>query len=103
MPIGGRSSVRPRFYRDERRTILDAHPKIEVVGETGTEVESIARAPELQPDVILIDIKMPGVNARYPGHASHRPDGSAYRLTTMCDALEDLLDEHALANLASAA
>lgn len=35
---------------------------VEVVGEAASGTEVIARAAELQPDVILMDIQMPGVN-----------------------------------------
>jgi DNA-binding NarL/FixJ family response regulator len=37
-------------------------PDIEVVGEAKTGAEAIARASEFQPDVILMDIQMPGIN-----------------------------------------
>lgn len=50
------------FYREGVRTMLHALPEIEVVGEAETGDEAIARAAELQPDVILMDIKMPRIN-----------------------------------------
>jgi DNA-binding NarL/FixJ family response regulator len=50
------------FYREGVRTMLAAAPETEVVGEAATGEEVIARAAELQPDVILMDIKMPGIN-----------------------------------------
>ena len=37
-------------------------PDIEVVGEAETGAEAIAKADELEPDVILMDIQMPGIN-----------------------------------------
>jgi DNA-binding NarL/FixJ family response regulator len=39
--------------------ILDAAPGVSVVGEAGTGVEAVARAAELRPDVVLMDIRMP--------------------------------------------
>jgi DNA-binding NarL/FixJ family response regulator len=44
------------------RALFSSVPDIEVVGEAETGAEVIAKAAELQPDVILMDIQMPGVN-----------------------------------------
>jgi len=41
------------------RMILDSQKDIEVVGEAGDGLEAIAKAKELQPDVVLMDIRMP--------------------------------------------
>ncbi len=41
------------------RMILEAQEDIEVVGEAGDGREAIAKAKELQPDVVLMDIRMP--------------------------------------------
>ncbi len=42
--------------------ILDAQPDIEVVGEAADGEEAIAEARRLQPDVVLMDVRMPGKN-----------------------------------------
>lgn len=44
------------------RTFLEVQGDIEVVGEAGDGEEGVARAEELRPDVILMDIKMPGTD-----------------------------------------
>ncbi|MFD9359619.1 response regulator [Streptomyces sp. NPDC060031] len=44
------------------RTFLEVQEDIEVVGEAPDGDEGIARAEELRPDVILMDIKMPGTD-----------------------------------------
>lgn len=44
------------------RTFLEVQDDIEVVGEAADGDEGIARAEELRPDVILMDIKMPGTD-----------------------------------------
>lgn len=41
--------------------ILEAAEDITVVGEAATGVEAIARVDELAPDVVLMDIRMPGL------------------------------------------
>lgn len=50
------------FYREGVRTLLRKRPDIEVIGEAASGEEVITRALEQQPDVILMDIKMPGRN-----------------------------------------
>jgi DNA-binding NarL/FixJ family response regulator len=41
------------------RMILDAEPEIEVVGEAGDGDEAVAEARRLEPDVVLMDVRMP--------------------------------------------
>jgi len=50
------------LLRTSLRTILDAQPGIEVVGEAGTGEEAVAAARDLQPDVVSMDVEMPGMN-----------------------------------------
>jgi DNA-binding NarL/FixJ family response regulator len=49
-------------FRHGLRGLLSDAPDIEIVGEATTGDEAIAMAETMQPDVILMDIKMPGVN-----------------------------------------
>jgi DNA-binding NarL/FixJ family response regulator len=44
------------------RLILQTQPDIEVVGEAADGREAVASARELRPDVILMDIRMPGMD-----------------------------------------
>jgi DNA-binding NarL/FixJ family response regulator len=48
--------------RQGLRTFLGVQDDIEVVGEAADGLEVVARAESLQPDVILLDLKMPGVD-----------------------------------------
>ena len=44
------------------RALLDAQPDIEVVSEAGDGDEAVRLAAELLPDIVLMDIRMPGVD-----------------------------------------
>ena len=50
------------LYREGIRKMLSVAEEIEIVGEATNGDEAITRALALQPDVILMDLKMPGVN-----------------------------------------
>ncbi|ATW47836.1 response regulator [Streptomyces xantholiticus] len=44
------------------RTFLEVQDDIEVVGEAGDGAEGVALTEELRPDVVLMDVKMPGMD-----------------------------------------
>ncbi|MFC9843750.1 response regulator [Streptomyces sp. NPDC127595] len=44
------------------RMLLDAHPDTSVVGEAGHGAEAVRQTASLRPDVVLMDIRMPGVD-----------------------------------------
>jgi two-component system nitrate/nitrite response regulator NarL len=44
------------------RPLFDDHPKFEVVGEAEHGVDAIEQAPNLRPDLILLDLSMPVMN-----------------------------------------
>jgi DNA-binding NarL/FixJ family response regulator len=50
------------FFRDGLRSLLTSSPDTELVGEASTGEEAISLATELQPDVVLMDIQMPGIS-----------------------------------------
>jgi len=43
-------------------TLLAHYPDIEVTGEAGTVAEAVARAMELKPDLVLMDVRLPDGN-----------------------------------------
>lgn len=49
-------------FRHGLRALLRSAPETEVAGEASTGEEAIALADRLQPDVVLMDIKMPDLN-----------------------------------------
>ena len=44
------------------RLILDAEPDIEVTGEAGDGATAVSMCTELRPDVVLMDVRMPGLD-----------------------------------------
>lgn len=50
------------FYRKIIKDVLDKMPDIEVVGTVNSGALAINRFPSLKPDVITLDVEMPGMN-----------------------------------------
>jgi DNA-binding NarL/FixJ family response regulator len=48
--------------REGLRAILDAEPDLDVVGEAGSGAEAVELAARLRPDVVLMDLRMPGLD-----------------------------------------
>ncbi|WBS04515.1 LytTR family DNA-binding domain-containing protein [Pseudoduganella sp. SL102] len=51
-----------RLARAELRRLLAAHPGIEIVGEAAHAEQAIAQVAALQPDLLLLDVQMPGAS-----------------------------------------
>lgn len=51
-----------QLFREGLAALLAAAAETEVVGTTGTGAEAIAQTAALAPDVVLMDIQMPGMN-----------------------------------------
>ncbi|MGW1738529.1 response regulator [Nocardia sp. NPDC001965] len=81
------------------KMVLGAHPDIEVIGEADNGATAVARAAELVPDVVLMDVRMPvvdGVTAT--GRILEADHGTRVLVMTTFD-----LDEHALGALRAGA
>jgi DNA-binding NarL/FixJ family response regulator len=48
------------LFREGLAMIIAGQPDLEVVGEAGDGLEAIVKAAELRPDLVLLDIQMPG-------------------------------------------
>jgi NarL family two-component system response regulator LiaR len=70
--------------RQGLRAFLNSQPDIEVVGEAGTGAEAVALARALHPDVLLLDLMMPGMDGFEAARRihEHSPGTSVVVLTS---------------------
>jgi len=52
------------LFRSGIKLLLQRHDDFEVVGEAGDGLEGAKRAKQLSPDVVLLDLNMPGISGR---------------------------------------
>ncbi|WP_442028166.1 LytR/AlgR family response regulator transcription factor [Pseudoduganella sp. RAF53_2] len=76
-----------RLARSELRRLLAAHPEVEIVGEAANAEDAVQQITALQPDLLLLDVQMPG--------------GSGFDLLQALDAAPDVIfttafDQYAL-------
>src|SRR5437870_1317049 len=50
-----------RLFREALRLLLETEPRFQVIGYASNGTEAVALAQRLKPDVLLLDIAMPGV------------------------------------------
>jgi two-component system response regulator DevR len=69
------------------RALIERQPGMEVVGEAGTVREAVSRARELMPDVVVLDIRLPGGNGLDACRQikAHQPDTRVIILTSFPD------------------
>src|SRR3954447_13980845 len=80
-----------RLFAEALRAILSADERIEVVGLASSGEEAVKQAEELEPDVVLMDISMPGVDGveatrRLPAHVPE----SKWLMVTGSEARQDV-------------
>ncbi len=72
--------------RQRLRSLLEAQADIEIAGEATNGAEAIQRAHELEPDVVLLDVRMPGIDGiEAARHLAALPEPPAVIFTTAFD------------------
>lgn len=81
------------LFRSGVKALLARQPDFEVVGEAADGLEGLKRAKQLKPDVVLLDLNMPGISGREAVKmlVEELPDTQVLMLTVSEDA-EDLMD-----------
>lgn len=79
------------LFRSGIRSLLQRHAEFTVVGEAADGVEGIKRAKQLTPDVVLLDLHMPGMSGVETLQLMHQdcPD-TAIIMLTVSEESEDL-------------
>jgi NarL family two-component system response regulator LiaR len=77
-----------RVVRRGLSLVLALDPEIEVVGEAGDGVEAVERARELRPDVVVMDVVMPGMDG-IAATAAIRRELPATQVIALTSALGD--------------
>lgn len=81
------------LFRSGIKALLQRQEGFEVVGEAGDGLEGVKRAKQLKPDVVLLDLHMPGISGREAVQLINEevPGINVVMLTVSEDA-EDLVD-----------
>lgn len=81
------------LFRSGIKALLQRQPGFEVVGEAGDGLEGVKRAKSLKPDVVLLDLHMPGTSGREAVQliVEEAPGARVIMLTVSEDA-DDLVD-----------
>ncbi len=76
-----------QLMREGLRVLLDLIPDIRVVGEAGDGAKAVERARQMRPDVVLMDVRMPGLDGVAATRRLHEtcPEIKVIILTTFDD------------------
>lgn len=80
------------LFRSGVRSLVQKVDEFEIVGEAGDGLEGAKRAKQLKPDVVLLDLHMPGINGLESLKLIHEGDPSIHVLMlTVSEESDDLM------------
>ena len=79
------------FLRAGLRALIEEHADMLVVGEAGSGEEAVEQARRLRPDVVVMDLRLPGISGIEATRKIVRNDPNARVLVLTMDAPEDVL------------
>src|ERR687896_2391294 len=82
--------------RQRLRQLLAGHPEIEIVGEAEDGVQAIERVQELTPELVLLDIQMPGCSGLEVAASLGRPRPAIIFCTAFDQYAVDAFELHAV-------
>jgi two-component system nitrate/nitrite response regulator NarL len=81
------------LFRSGIKLLLQRQEGFEVVGEAGDGLEGVKRAKQLAPDVVLLDLHMPGITGREAVKLiNEEAPGTRVVMLTVSEDAEDLVD-----------
>ncbi|NMG15712.1 response regulator [Aromatoleum bremense] len=81
------------LFRSGIKSLLQRHAEFEIVGEAGDGMEGVKRAGQLKPDVVLLDLHMPGLSGRdAAAMMAEESPGSHVLMLTVSEDAEDLIE-----------
>src|SRR5512146_3437437 len=81
------------LFRSGVKALLARQPDFEVVGEAADGLEGLKRAQQIKPDVVLLDLNMPGISGREAVKMLvEELPRTRVRMLTVSEDSEDLID-----------
>jgi two-component system nitrate/nitrite response regulator NarL len=81
------------LFRSGVTALLSRQPDVEVVGEAADGLEGVKRAKELCPDIVLMDLHMPGTSGKEAiGLLAEEVPAAKVMMLTVSEDAQDLLD-----------
>lgn len=82
-----------RDFRDLVISLVRSHPNWQLVGEASEGQEAIAIIQEANPDVVLLDLGMPGLNGFEVTRAIHKTSANSKIIVVSQESSPDIVDE----------